>query len=290
MIGDGDVVGDGEPFAAQAGVDAEGGEAGFVEEFAQGVAQGLAALAEGGGDDAAEERFVVGLGAVCRQRHQAHDAGGDLGFRAEGAGRHVEQAHHGEALLQHDGQAAVIGGVRFGDHAHDHFFLKHEVHVAHAVGEAGKMEQQRRGNVVRQVADHAQRGAECGEIKLQRVAFVDGELFGRVVLLEVGDEVAVDLDDVEMTETLDEGLRHRAEAGADLDHGLALLRADGLNDIADGVGVGKKVLTEALARAMPCLHAGRPCSWAAISSASSTAAKRLPGSAVPCPARSSAVP
>ena len=74
--------------------------------------------------------------------------------------RDVEQLLHREARLQHHRQPPVVRRRRRRDHALDHLLLQHEVHVAHPLGVAREVEQQRRRDVVRQVADHAHAGGQ----------------------------------------------------------------------------------------------------------------------------------
>ena len=57
-VGEAHEIGDGEGLAARRRVDADGAQRGLVAQSAERVAQRLAALREGGGDDPREERFV----------------------------------------------------------------------------------------------------------------------------------------------------------------------------------------------------------------------------------------
>ena len=150
------------------------------------------------------------------------------------------------------------------------------------------MEQQRRGDVVGQVADDAQGVAEAAEIEFEGVAFMDGELLRREVPAQPGDQVAVDLDDVQASHDRAQRLGQRAETGADLDDMVIRLGGDRRDDLAHDAGRYEEILPKPLARPMcrkRSLHRR-----AMISAATFTAAKRLAGSARPVPARSSAVP
>ncbi len=104
-------------------------------------------------------------------------------------------------------------------------------------------------------------------------------------------DVAIDLDDVERASQCEHGGGDRAATGTDFDQPLAGARIDGANDAVDRAGVVQEVLTVALL-GVTVLHqcdawsrARRPSSSASVS-----AACRLPGSALRVPARSSAVP
>jgi hypothetical protein len=81
--------------------------------------------------------------------------------------------------------------------------------------------------------------------------------------------------------------RQGAFAGSNLDQALARQRPHRLDDARDDSGVMQEMLAEALAGAV--IHP-RVVPRPAISSASSSAATRLPGSARPVPAMSNAVP
>ena len=111
-------------------------------------------------------------------RHQAHDGRVHLGWRVESAGADVEQMLHAAVVLHHDRQATPVATARAGGHALDHFLLQHEVHVANQRGVVQQVENQRRGDVVGQVADDAQaawRRFEAGEVELQCVALIQAK-------------------------------------------------------------------------------------------------------------------
>jgi hypothetical protein len=52
-----------------------------------------------------------------------------------------------------------------GNHALDYFELQHEVHVAHALGVAREVKEQRRRDVVRQVAHERMPAGNCAKSK-----------------------------------------------------------------------------------------------------------------------------
>ncbi len=162
--------------------------------------------------------------------------------------------------------------------------LQHEVHVADDADVFGEMEEQRRRDVVGQVADQAQIAADAGEVESQGITFVDGHACRRVLLVQAGDQVAVDFDDVQMIEARQQRLGNCPEAGADFDDRVAALRIDGGDDGIDDAAVNQEILPESFAGDV-ALH------WrTAMRVASATASNRLPGSARPLPASSSAVP
>ncbi len=67
-------------------------------------------------------------------------------------------------------------------------------------------------------------------------------------------QVAVELDHREAPQALDQGLRERRQTRPDLDHRVARLRRDGLDDGVDDAVVAEEMLAEAFARNV--LHCG----------------------------------
>ena len=123
--------------------------------------------------------------------------------------------------------------------------------VLHQRREVRQVEQQGAGNVVRQIAHDAQllagRHGDLREIKLQRIARVDRQL-GRIEgLFQAHDQVAVQLDHVHLLQVAQQLLRHGAQAGADLDHGIVRLRPDGGRDVVEDEAVMQEVLAKAFA-------------------------------------------
>ncbi|MCY1514918.1 hypothetical protein D9M68_494840 [compost metagenome] len=157
-------------------------------------------------------------------------------------------------VLDHDRQPAPVAIARFGGEALDHFLLQHEVHVADQVGVIEQVEDQRRGDVVGQVADHPQAvrlGAQLGEVELHRIALVQGELRIEAELeLEQRNQVLVQLDHVEMRAATGQALGEGALAGADFHQAFACTRVNGAQDAVDDAGVVQEVLAEAFAGAV----------------------------------------
>ena len=83
------------------------------------------------------------------------------------------------------------------------------------------------------------------KVHFQHIGFDHVEL---AVQAQAGRQVAVELDDGEAAQALDQRLRERGQARADLDHGLAGARVDGADDGVDDAAVAEEVLAEALAR------------------------------------------
>jgi hypothetical protein len=107
-------------------------------------------------------------------------------------------------------------------------------------------------------------------------------------------EIAVDLDDGQSVDPIEQRSGQRAQTRADFDEALASLRRDRLDDALDIMRIGQEMLAESLARAMRGFQRAAARARAARSIARSTAANSEPGSAArasaPSAARSSAVP
>ena len=119
-----------------------------------------------------------------------------------------------------------------------------------------QMEQDGRGDVVGQIAHHADfaQGGRRGlgqhlrgqrpKIDLEHIRLDHRQLR---VFAQAHRQVAVELDHREVPQALDQGLREGRQTGADLDHGLTGHRGDGVHDGIDDAAVGQKVLAEAFA-------------------------------------------
>ena len=67
-------------------------------------------------------------------------------------------------------------------------------------------------------------------------------------------QVAVQLNDGQTAQALDQRLRERGQAGADFHHRIAWLRRNRLHDGVNDGAIGQKMLAKALARQV--LHCG----------------------------------
>src|SRR5690606_6681242 len=134
--------------------------------------------------------------------------------------------------------------------------------------------------------------ADTAEIEVQHVHFHQAELRapGKARAQARG-QVAVDLDGEHAGTTVQQRAGECALPGADFDQCFTCLRVRGRYDAFNDVRIVQKVLPEALACAMALVlaQARLPAWWARLA-AMATAARRLPASALPLPARSSAVP
>ena len=134
-------------------------------------------------------------------RNHANDRRRDLGLWLERLGRHVEHRHHRIANLKHHRQTPVVGRARFGDHARDDFLLQHEVLIDHAVCNRMQMKQQRRRDVVRQIADDAQtlairRARKSREVEAKRIGFMHDDFTRIETIAQTRHEIAIEFDGV----------------------------------------------------------------------------------------------
>ncbi len=125
------------------------------------------------------------------------------------------------------------------------------------------MEDQRCGDVVRQVADHAQavwHGLQLVEIEFEGVALIQAK--ARVtaeLVLQDRHQIAVELNYVELRAAVEQAFGQRALARADLQHVLAVAGMDGAQDAVNNPGVMQEVLAKTLARAVLVFgHAAAP--------------------------------
>ena len=93
--------------------------------------------------------------------------------------------------------------------------------VADVVGRGHEVEQQRAGDVVRQIADHAQSGAEPREIHGQRVGLDHRQAVGLELLAQPRGQIAIDLDHRETIQPLQQRPGERGQAGPDFNHRIA---------------------------------------------------------------------
>ena len=161
------------------------------------------------------------------------------------------------------------------------------------------MEQDRRAEVVGQVADQAdlpavadQFAGQLAEVHAEHVAFDQPQ---RAVFARGGlqrrVQVAVEFDRGECAVLPQQREGQRALAGADLDDGVAGLRVRRLHDLVDDPAVVEEVLAEVFLGGFAeggRAHAG--IRLRAKRAQVRIAAYRLEGSALPLPASSSAVP
>ncbi|MNR31795.1 hypothetical protein D3C85_1493310 [compost metagenome] len=114
------------------------------------------------------------------------------------------------------------------------------------------MEHQRRGDVVRQVAEHAQRLAQflgqLSKVHGHGVLLINCQLWPQErVRLQTRSQVAVQLDNRHFVEALTHWLSQCRKARTDFDHRLAFLWINSGNDAFNNELIVKEVLPEAFA-------------------------------------------
>jgi len=210
------------------------------------VAEQLPPLREADGDELAQQDRIDVV--AHRQRRHPEHRGVDARRRLERFGRHVEQGLDPVAPLQHHRQPAevLVAGLR-GDPV-DHLLLQHEVLVLDGVTRLEQVEQDRRRDVVGQVADDAKlstrrRGGQGGEIDVEHVGL--DHLEARRAA-QPHSQVPIELDDGERLAALEQRTGQCAAAGPDLDEGVSRLRVDCVDDPVDDRSVDEEVLPEPL--------------------------------------------
>ncbi len=113
--------------------------------------------------------------------------------------RHFKHRDNLTIILRHHAEAAVGFAAWPGDEAVNHLFLQHEVHIFNRTSIAEKVKHQRGRNIVRQVAEDAQRLAflfrQRGEIEGHRILLIDRQLRTEERMgLQTRSQIAVQLD------------------------------------------------------------------------------------------------
>ena len=188
---------------------------------------------------------IVCLADAVFHRNHAHHCRINFRRRVKRFGRHVNQQLHIEKILQHHAQAAIVVAFRRGNHALDHFFLQHKVHIDDIVRHFRQLEQKRRGNVVRQVADDFLFARDAVEIKLQYIAFMNHELIRKRQRFQTTYDVAVDFDNVQAVQFLRQRLGNRRQTRPDFNHHIIRLRTHCVDNIGNNPRVLQKILPEA---------------------------------------------
>src|SRR5579859_1266228 len=99
-----------------------------------------------------------------------------------------------------------------------------------------------------------------GEIEFKHIAGVNAQPSGRVACAQILDNVAVNFDDVEMVQTLQQRKRQCSQAWPNFDEALAGLRSDGSHHLFDHAPIFEEMLTKALARPVRD-HGGPACDF-----------------------------
>ena len=171
-----------------------------VYQCTQAIAQRLTPLREGRRHRACKRR------GHCECRFPAHGearhGGPDARCGRERARADIEQMFGLEPGREHDGETAVGVAAGRGRDTVDDFLLQHHVQVVDVFVGGGDVKQQRRGDVVGQVADDAQPVAaharQRREVEFERVGDVQLEGLGCApARAQLRGEVPVDLDGIQ---------------------------------------------------------------------------------------------
>src|SRR5690606_24500039 len=123
------------------------------------------------------------------------------------------------------------------------------------------VEQDRRGQVVGQVADqaHWRAGGQRGEVDVEHVGVYEAEVaVGAGRLGQRREQVAVELDRGQRTVAAQQRKGHRPLAGADLDDAVSRPRVDGEDDLLDHAAFVQEVLAQGfLGRSGEAAHSSR---------------------------------
>ena len=128
------------------------------------------------------------------------------------------------------------------------------MHVTDQLGVLEQVEDQRGRDVVGQVADDAQARrllAETAEVELQGIALIQVEVLTPGELgLQDGNQVEVELDDIQLGAAVEQPFGERPLPGADLHQSFTGLGVDRPQNAVDHPRVVQEVLAEAFARAV----------------------------------------
>ncbi|SSW86498.1 Uncharacterised protein [Klebsiella pneumoniae] len=112
------------------------------------------------------------------------------------------------------------------------------------------MEHQRGRDIVRQVAEDAQRLAhflrQFAKVHGHRILLIDGQLWTEERMrLQASRQIAVQFDDGQLVKAFADRLGQGRQAGADFNHRLAFLRVNRRDDAVDHKLIVEEVLPEA---------------------------------------------
>ncbi len=189
------------------------------EERTEVVAQGLAALVEGGLHDTLEQGFVAakGLRSVARQ---ADDGRADLGGRIEHVGLNGEQVRGFVPRLNEHGEDAVGLRAGAGTDAVGHLLLDHAGAAGYQFLVVQHLKEDLAGDIIGIVAgEHEGLPAEDAvQVHLQEIVLDDIVLQLRPRAAQVGHGLEVQLHDFQRTGLAHQVLRHHSHAGSYLQH------------------------------------------------------------------------
>ena len=184
---------------------------------------------------------------------QARHGGPDAGGGREGSRADIEQMSRLEPGREHHGEPAVGTAAGRGGDAVDDFLLQHHVQIVDVLMGGGDVKQQRRGDVVGQVADDAQPAAAHARQRREDRTPAHRPRAARSLRCaparaQLRGEIAIDLDGVQRAGLADQAFGERAASRADLQQRLLGLRRDFAHDAIEHAAVMQEMLAETLAR------------------------------------------
>src|SRR5688572_10379441 len=201
---------------------------------------------------------------------QTDDGGVDFRGWRERARGHRESPDRRGVILNEHGERTVVFGAGLRPQALGDFLLEHDRDVEDVFARGDEVLQERRGDVVGQVADDVEWCAgELGEIGVECVAFDDFDV-ARHGGAQLRDEVAVDFDRDDAARGGSEFTGKGAGSGSDFDNGVTGGDAGKPNDALEDVAIGKEVLAVALLQkrpvrdSNPCYSLERAVSWTGL--------------------------
>jgi len=215
---------------------------------AQIVGKRLALLREGLAQEALEAAFIDAQFLEARSKPPAKDRGVHIGRRRKCFGRQRKERLGGPVHLESNGEQTVVARAWMGGDAVGNFALNHEDGEVER-GVAGRqLEQDRRGDVVGQIADHAEplarRSGNLIEIEVEYVLFKDRDFVGRKLRAQLCGEVMIQFDSNHAACFCGQGSGDGASAGANFDDGAAGEIAECGDNTLTGVRVVEEVLSE----------------------------------------------
>ena len=207
-VGEAHEIGDGEGLAARRRVDADGAQRGLGRTVPPSALRSvLRRCAKAAVTTRAKSASSTMAGRPAPSGVSRATAESTFGAGENAPGGTTNRRRTAKRRLQHHGEPPVVGGGGFRGHPRDHFLLQHHVRSATFRVVPGEVEQERRADVVREVADDAQPFAQRREVERQRVGDVQRQRFRRKPLGEPRREVAVDLDRVQAAAARDQRRR-----------------------------------------------------------------------------------
>ena len=228
-----------------------------VEQGRQRIAERLATLTKCRGDYATECFGVYDRKLGRWHRFHPDDARRHLRRRIERSARHIEELHQSIARLQHDREAAVGLAAGRRHHAVDDFLLQHEVLVELRARQLCERKQQRRRDVVRQIADQRSGPGRLFQSNASASASISVSCCGANSLRNrAARSRSISRPPNDRPARCTNRRVRAAWARSDLDDVLAGTRIDRIDDAIDDPRIVQEVSAEAPASTMWCEVAG----------------------------------